>query len=187
MAKRITIPFVGPFSTSRAVSVNNQATVNFMQAIKGQGAKAPIILETPPGLIDLGQLGDGPIRTSQMPNSSIRAGVGDLYGVFGQDLMAQTISSGNLTIGTLNANPGRVPIARGRNFIAMVDGTDGYTYDGVTFAQIVDLDFPANPTHIIYIDGFFVVNESLTDNFYISALEDPTSWNALGRRVTKNP
>jgi hypothetical protein len=98
--------------------------------------------------------------------------------------MVQTDMVGNVTIGTLNANTGRVPIARGRNYIAMVDGTDGYTYDGTTFAQIADPDFPGvsgagAPTHIVYIDGFFVVNDALTDNFFISAVEDPTSWNAL--------
>lgn len=179
MAQRIEIPFVGQTAVSRSVVVNNQATVNFMQAVKGRGAKAPIVLEPTPGLVDLATLGDGAIRTSMMPNSAIRGGANDLYGVYGQKLMAQTILSGNLEIGTLNANPGRVPIARGRTHIAMVDGTDGYTYDGTTFAQITDLDFPANPTHIIYLDGFFIVNESLTDNFYISAVEDPTSWNAL--------
>ena len=31
----------------------------------------------------------------------------------------------------------------------------------------------------MYLDGFFIVNDALTDNFFISAVEDPTSWNAL--------
>lgn len=182
---RTTIPFVGQEAQSRSLAVNNQSTVNFMQAIKGAGAKANYVLESVPGLVDLGALGDGPIRTSQMIGSSIR-GSKDLYGVYGSKLMAQTVSSGNIEIGTLDANPGRVQIARGRNHIAMVDGVAGYTYDGTTFAKITDLDFPGNfaptpgqPTHIIYIDGFFVVNDATTDNFYISALENPTSWNAL--------
>ena len=75
-------------------------------------------------------------------------------------------------------------IARGRSYIMIVDGTDGYTYDGTTFAQITDADFPGqtgagSPTHCVYIDGFFIVNDALTDNFFISAVEDPTSWNAL--------
>ena len=187
MAKRISIPFVGSQAVSRSVAVNNQATVNFMQAIKGKGAKAPIVLESAPGLVDrVGTIGDGAIRTSQMPQSKIRVGATgmDLYGVYGTKLSAETIDVGTLEIGTLNANSGRVPIARGRNFIAMVDGTDGYTYDGTTFAQILDADFPGQtgagaPTHMVYIDGFFVVNDALTDNFFISALEDPTSWNAL--------
>jgi hypothetical protein len=186
MAQRVTIPFVGQTAVSKNVMVQNQETVNFTQSIKGRGAKAPMVLESAPGLIDLGALGNGPLKTSQMVSSDIRGlGVNDLYGVYGSKLMAQTIATGNLEIGTLNGNPGRVPIARGRNYIAMVDGTDGYTYNGTVFAQITDLDFPGNlvpagkPTHIVYMDGFFIVNDANTDNFYISALEDPTSWNAL--------
>jgi len=186
MAQRITIPFIGGQAVSKSVQVNNQATVNFMQAIKGDGAKNRYVLESAPGLIDRSTLGNGAIRTSQMKNSSIRVGGtgSELYGVYGTKLMAQTVSSGNTEIGTLNANTGRVQMARGRTAMMMVDGTDGYYYDGTTFAQIADLDFPGNtgagaPTHCLYLDGFFIVNDSLTDNFFISAKEDPTSWNAL--------
>ena len=185
MAQRITVPFVGQTAVSRSLAVNNQATINFMQAVKGRGAKAPVVLESTPGLVDLEIVGDGAIRSSQMPASAIRAAPAiDLYGVWGSRLIAQTVASGNLDIGGLNANPGRVEMARGRSHIAMVDGTDGYTYDGTTFLQITDLDFPGNtgagaPTHIRYLDGFFIVNDALTDNFFISAVEDPTAWNAL--------
>jgi hypothetical protein len=185
MAKRVQIPFVGQQSVSRSVLVNNQETVNFMNAIKGSGAKAPIVLETAPGLVDLGSsvIGNGPLRSPQMVNSKIRAAavVGDLYGVFGDRLIQQTNDIGNIDVGTLNStgDSGTVRMARGRSHIMMVDGTDGYTYDGTTFAQITDPDFPSNPTHCIYIDGFFVVNDADTDNFFISAVEDPTDWNAL--------
>jgi len=186
MANRITIPFVGGQAVSKSVQVNNQATVNFMQAIKSQGAKNNYVLESAPGLIDRSSLGDGPIRTSQMVNSSIRAAAtsGELYGVYGTKLMAQTETAGNAEIGTLDASPYRVQIARGRTYIALVDGVSGYTFDGTTFAKIADLDFPGvsaagKPSHMIYLDGFFIVNDALTDNFFISAKEDPTSWNAL--------
>lgn len=185
-SQRIQIPFVGQQAVSRSVIVNNQATVNFMQALKGRGAKAPMVLETAPGLVTRGPCGNGPIRTGQMVSSKIRVGAteNELYGVYGDNLVAQTLTAGNITVGTLNANPGRVRIARGRNYIALVDGVDGYTYNGTTFAQIADLDFPGNtgagaPTFILYLDGFFIVNDALTDNFYISGLEDPTVWNAL--------
>ena len=186
MAQRIIVPFVGQQAVSRFVGVNNQATVNLIQSIKGPGAKAPVVLESAPGLVDRSALGDGPIRTGKMMSSTIRAAStgAELYGVYGSRLMAQTAALGNIDVGTLNTNPGRVRMARGRNFLAMVDGADGYTYDGTTFAQIVDLDFPGNtgagsPTHMLYLDGFFIVNDALTDNFFISALENPTIWNAL--------
>lgn len=179
MSQKISIPFVGGFSTSRSLLVNNQATVNFMQAVKGGGAKKEYILESTPGLVDLGNIGTGPIRSPKMINSNIRGQGEELFGVYGTKLMAQTVSQGNIEIGDLAASSNKVVMARGRNYVAMVDGAKGYTYDGTTFAEIADLDFPDNPTHIIYLDGFFIVNDADTDNFYISAKEDPTSWNAL--------
>jgi hypothetical protein len=186
-ATRVSIPFVGPVSVSRSVQVNNQATVNLMQAVKGPGAKAPVVLETAPGLVpSISSVGAGPIRSAQMVSTKIRPAsvANDLCGVFGDELIAQTTDIGNLTIGTLNSSTGQVRMARGRNYIMIVDGVDGYTWDGTTFAQITDLDFPGvtgagSPTHVVYLDGFFIVNDSLTDNFFISAVEDPTSWNAL--------
>jgi len=152
-----------------------------MQAVKGVGAKAPVILESAPGLLDLGTVGDGAIRSAKMVSSGIRSGstANELYGVFGTKLVAMTTDVGNIEIGTLSTSSGQVQIARGRSHIMIVDGANGYTYDGTTFAAIADLDFPASPSHVVYLDGFFIVNDSTTDNFYISAVEDPTSWNAL--------
>jgi hypothetical protein len=186
--QRIQIPIIGGQAVSRSVVVNNQATINFIQAIKGQGAKAPIVLETAPGYVDRGMVGDGPIRTGLMVNSRIRPAsvAGELYGVYGSKLIAHTSNIGNLEIGTLTGLGlgDRVRMARGRQYIAMVDGVNGWTFDGTTFAQITDLDFPGQagpgaPTFMVYLDGFFIVNDALTDNFFISAVEDPTSWNAL--------
>lgn len=188
MAQRTTIPIIGQEAQSRSLSVNNQKTVNLMQAMKGRGAKNQYILETVPGLVDLFALGDGPIRSSKMISSKIRTAATsmELYGVWGSKLMVLTPVPSQIELGTLNSNPGRVRMARGRNNIAMVDGIDGYTYDGTSFAQITDVDFPGQsgrpnglPTHIIYIDGFYVVNDADTDDFLISALEDPTDWNPL--------
>lgn len=184
MAMKMNIPIVGGQAVSRNIQVNNQDTVNLMAAVKGRGAKAPVVLETIPGNVFRSTVGDGPIRSSRMVASSVRGAGTDLYGVFGDKLVAMTESSGDTVVGTLNANPGRVVMARGRTSIMLVDGTDGYTYDGTTFAQIADADFPdgaagAAPTHCVYIDGFFVVNDANTDSFFISAVEDPTDWNAL--------
>lgn len=186
-SRRIQVPFIGGQAVSRSVVVNNQVTDNFIQALKGEGAKAPIVLETAPGYVDLGAVGDGPIRTGLMVNSRVRPAsvANELYGVYGSKLIAHTTDIGNLDLGTLTSPTGtRVRITRGRNYVAMVDGVNGWTWDGTTFAQITDLDFPGQtgagaPTFLVYLDGFFIVNDALTDNFFISGLEDPTTWNAL--------
>ncbi len=183
MAKRQTIPFIGPQAVSKSVAVNNQETVNFIHSIQGRGAKAPVVLESAPGLVDLAAAGDGPLRTPQMVNFK-----GELYGVFGRDLVSiddDLVVTVRSTF-KLDDVATTCSIARGRNFVMVVDSSKGYTWDGTTFATITDLDFPANftPTagvvsHVTYLDGFFIVNNNLSDLWYISSIEDPTAWNAL--------
>ena len=186
MPRRATIPFVGQTAEDRAVSVNNQLTLNMQVEMKGNGAKAPAVLETIVGIIDDGPAGDGPLRTPQMPKwKSPADGIERTYGVFGTQLLAIDENLTVTVVGTLTGNSGIARIARGRNFLLITDTTAGYTYDGTTFAAIADLDFPTNfvppgrVTHCVYLDSFFIINDAETDNFYISAVEDPTDWNAL--------
>ena len=104
---------------------------------------------------------------------------GKMYGVSGAELLSVDVNESVVSIGTLDTSGGRVSIREGRNHIALVDGVSGYTYDGTTFAKITDPDFPSNPTHITYLDGCFIVNSENSDQFNISANEDPTAWSSL--------
>jgi hypothetical protein len=64
--------------------------------------------------------------------------------------------------------------------LMIVDGTYGYifTYTTNVFAQITDGDFPT-PGTLTFIDGYFIVNKVNTQQFYISALYDGSSWAPL--------
>lgn len=182
MSQRITIPFVGGTNKSKVVSVNNTATVNLINSIKSQGAKALVILENAPGLIDRGSAGNGACRTPQMyewfdDTETL------LYGVWGDKAVSIDKDYNVVELGTLENSGGTVRMARGRDHVMWVEGTAGWTWDGSSFLQITDLDFPTEfpgtVTHVVYMDGFFIVNHAEKDDFYISAKEDPTSWNAL--------
>ena len=112
----------------------------------------------------------------------------ELYGVFGRDLVSidKDLVVSIRSSFKMDDVPTTCSIARGRNFVMVVDGVKGYTWNGTTFATISDLDFPANftptaaeVTHTTYLDGFFIVNNKLSDLWYISAIEDPTTWAGL--------
>ena len=185
--RRQTIPFVGQESRLRSFQVDTQQTRNFITRILNPGAKQIAVLESAPGLVELGQSGDGACRSPRFvewthPVDKTK----DSYSVFGSDVVRLSVASGPVSIGSIPTGTASVRIARGRTHLLFVDGSHGYTYDGTTFAQIADLDFPdadsspaSSPTHCVYIDGFFVVNDALNDNFFLSDIEDPTSWNAL--------
>ena len=180
------VPFIGQTAQDRAVSVNAQLTLNMQVEQKAGGAKAQFVLETIAGIIDEGVAGTGPCRTRQIPKwINPVDGIERAYAVFGDELIAIDDSLNTTVIGTLAGSSGQANIARGRNYLFITDTTAGYTYDGTTFAAIADLDYPTNfvpagrTTHAVYLDGFFITNDADTDNFYISAVEDPTDWNAL--------
>jgi len=103
----------------------------------------------------------------------------DLYGISGNVFFSINPLDVVTTIGTLNTSAGWCVIAVGRAYIMITDGTNGYTYDGTTFAVISDLDYPDDASHCAYLDSRFIINDTGTDQFYISAAEDPTSWSAL--------
>lgn len=71
-------------------------------------------------------------------------------------------------------------MAPGRNYLMMVDGTNGYYTDGATLTQITDADFPDTPTHCTYLDGYFIVNDADTDDWFINTTtENPINWDPL--------
>jgi hypothetical protein len=74
-----------------------------------------------------------------------------------------------------------VSIADNGTQMMIVDGTYGYIYNTSTnvFAQITDVDFPANPVTVTFLAGRFVVNLVGSSRFYVSDLYDGLSWDAL--------
>lgn len=175
MAQRQKIPFLGGTLKDRSLSVNNQLTDNLITSVKGPGAKQQVVLETAPGLITRGSITAGGANRARKWLSW--KGLG--YAVFGNTLYSISNIYAIAVIGTLNTNSGQVVMARGRTAIMITDGTNGYSYDGSTFAEITDPAYPDDATHCVYIDGAFIVNDPDTDNFFRSDQEDPTTWNAL--------
>lgn len=173
MPQRLQIPFTGGEFESRAPNVNAQRTVNLYPEITQAGGKNKVVLFSTPGLNKQTTAGVGPIRSNMVKFGD------ELYLVTKDEWYAIDASNSTTDVGTLNTESGRCVQAAGRDYIMVVDGTNGYTYDGTTFAQIGDADFPDGATHVTYLDGYFIVNKPDSDQWFISANEDPTDWAAL--------
>jgi hypothetical protein len=173
---RQSIPILGPSSVNSVIQVNPQKTVNMYLKAEGAGAKHPFTLRHTPGLFLKETATGGTGRSNGVMFDS------RLFFIIGEKLCSIDTNGILSEVGTLLTSSGRVDIVAGRDYILLTDGTYGYAWDGVTFTaniQATDADFPDNPTHCEYLDGFFLVNESGTDNFYKSASENPLSWDAL--------
>jgi hypothetical protein len=172
------IPVLGPSSKNSVIQVNPQLRINLFLKKEGAGAKALFSLRHTPGLIlkDTATSGTGRSNGVQWDNKD--------WFVIGQKLVSIDSNGIMVEVGDLLTAGSRCELAAGRDHIMVVDGTYGYAWDGATFTsniQSADSDFPDNPSHCRYLDGFFLVNEVGTGNFYKSASENPVAggWDAL--------
>lgn len=170
---RVPIPVTGPSFRSRSPNANSQRTINLYPKKESPGAKSVIGLYHTPCLNYEVTGGIGPTRSDFVKWKN------KAYQVNGSELISIDSNNTKTVIGLLNTAGGMVVIDKGRDHIAIVDGTNGYTYDGTTFAQIADADFPNGATYIAYRGGRWIVNTPNSDQWQESDSEDPTAWDPL--------
>lgn len=119
--------------------------------------------------------------TQPSGGSAIGRGVynwlGIVYSIFGSLLY-----KGNTSIGTVDTTNGVYRFSStsgGTPRMVLGNGVKAYTYDGTTFAQITDVDFPA-----AFYKGWAYLDKTLyvmyaPNNILGSGLDDPTSWDPL--------
>lgn len=177
------IPFVGPTYQMEAFSFDHQRCVNLYAIASESGtSSSPSALRSTPGLKMFSSLGDGPIRGGIESQ-------GRVFFVSGNAFFELSSDGTSTNRGTLNTFTSRVQIADNPTQIMIIDGTDGYIFTKTTdsFAQISDGDFPT-PSSLTFQDGYFIVSAADTNNFYISALNNGLSWDALdSTTVEGNP
>jgi hypothetical protein len=168
------IGLVGPSYQQRSLPFNAQRTINLYPIFDQQAVEVAALFGTP-GLGSFALTGSGPTRQC-FASSNGRA-----FSVSGTELY-EVLSNGTSVLrGTLDTFRGNISIDENLNQLALCDGTNVYilTYATNAFQKVTDPDLPASVGTITYIDGYFVVNQNNTGRFYISALNDGLSWNAL--------
>jgi len=83
--------------------------------------------------------------------------------------------------GTLGGSPDRVMMTHNRTQITiLLSNGDSYYYDtvGDTFAQITDIDYQ-DASSVTTLNGYTIFSKRESDQFFISALNDTTSYSAL--------
>lgn len=169
---RVNLSFVGPQAENRTGVISAQKTVNWYPTVESRGSKTVTALQPCPGLKALVSVGPGPCRGNGVVFRD------KAYFVSGDKLVSIDSNDVGTVIGTLGTSAGYVSMTAGFSQLCLVDGVEGYTYDGSTFAKITDADFPV-ADYVEWIDNYFIVNSSGTGKFYISALDDATTWAAL--------
>lgn len=167
------INLAGGSKQQYSLPFNAERTVNLYPIGDPAGADNASLYNTA-GLDLFANVGLGAIR------GSYSAGNGRAFVVSGSELY-EVFADGTSTLrGSLLGSSGIVTIAENGVQLGVCDGDKVYifTYATDTFAVVTDADLPSVGA-IDYIDSYFVVNENNTGRFYISALLDGTSWDAL--------
>ena len=173
--------FVGSTYTAPSGNVSMERCVNFypeVHTVPGTTPKARISLMPTPGLSLWATIGSGPIRGMFYQD-------GRLYVVSGIEFYeVVAASTGTLYSPTVEASVQPVSFSSngtGGNQLFLVSGSKGYTFNTSTntFALISDADFPSSVVMGGFTDGYSVVLRRNTSQFYYSALNNATSWDAL--------
>ncbi len=174
MAGNRVIQCVGPsYMLVDRKSAVQRAIGLYMRQVEGLGEDRQVVLDSAPGLTLFADLG-----------ASTRGAycTGTRYFVVAGATLYEMLGGVGVSRGTLSTGSGYVSMKHGRDQLILVDGSDGYALTLATnvFAQITDPDFRGsqwveelNGT-FIFIDPYFG-----KDQFYISAIDDGTNFDAL--------
>lgn len=171
------ISLFGIGQASKSPFVTAKQLTNIYCEVRPQGEKSSLVAYGTPGLsAPLVDFGATPIRGGlEFPSMSVCFVVH--RGVF-YEVNNAGVSTNR---GTLLTTTGRVSMSDNGVQVMIVDGSFGYIYNTVTnvFAQITDVDFPANPVTVTYLGRRFVVNFIGSGRFYCSDIDNGLAWQAL--------
>ena len=170
----IPIGLVGPTYQQRSLPFNAQRTINFWPIFDQQGKEVSALYGTP-GLELFGTAG------AQGHRQAFTSSNGRCFFVAGSTLYEVLADGSTASRGTLLSSIGNISMDENNVQLGICDGQRLYTltYSNNTFAQVTDSDLPSSVGFLTVIDGYFVVVENDSGRFYISSLNDGTSWDAL--------
>lgn len=172
MAGNRIIQCVGPsyFLEDRKSAVQ-RAIGLYMRQVEGVGEDRPVVLDSAPGLTLQFTLPDT-VRGSYSTGSR-------WFVVAGSGLYELTSGSA-VSMGSLASVSGYVSMKHGRSQLVLVDGPNGYVLnlDTNIFTQITSSAWRGS-NFVEELNGTFIFVDPNTDQFYISAIDDGTSFDAL--------
>lgn len=169
---------VGTRSESWAITA--QSRINCLISPQKEMDRTEFALIGRPGLsLFSSSIGTNPSRGMWAVNS-LTAPL--LFTVHGNTLLSIDNGGAVATIGTLTTSTGDVSMVDNGTNLVLVDGTNGYYYNMVTPAglvQIVDGNFTTTPGTVTYQNTYFIVSATTGRQFQASANDDPVTWPAI--------
>lgn len=158
---------------SRSLPLSAMRCVNCFLEKQPPGAKGQTPLFGTPGLTAWVTLPKGPVR-------GLWNFQGTLYAVSGDTLYRVNSAGGYKALGSGIAGSGVVSISDNGVQVMVVNGQGGFLVDATDhFQQVQNANF-YSAAKVLFFDGYFVFDRKGTNEFFVSALYDGTSYNGLG-------
>jgi hypothetical protein len=156
----------------RSLPVSAQRCLNWMAEMEPKDAKSPIVLLPTPGLVRFTQLPTGPVRGLRIMGSYLFAVSG--VSVYRVDVAGAVLLLGNIADGTA------VTMADNGTQLAIVvpETQQAWVATTTTLTQITAAAF-GGASSVTAIDGYGVFTSPDSTQFFISALNDMTTFDAL--------
>lgn len=157
-----------------ARSFDAQNAKNLYAVVSESGSsKTRVALRSTPGLKSFCTLGGGPIRGGLEAN-------GRAFFVSGSSFYEALSDGTSILHGALDTLTGIVQLQENPTQIMIIDGLKGYIFTKSTnaFTEITDVNFPV-PSSLTFQDGYFIVSEKDSSKYYISSINNGSTWGAL--------
>lgn len=168
------LPFAIQSYRHRSLPISAQRLINVFVEPQPEDAKARLPLLLSPGLRQFSSVANSIMRGQHVMGSDLYSVIGD--GVFRTDVNGAVASLGTIPLGgpvSLDSN--------GESLCIVIPETrQGFVVDRTlgTITQITDADFPG-AISVCVIDGYFVFVKPDSTEFFLSAINDPLTFNAL--------
>ena len=173
--------FVGPTYSIRSTTLAMERCINlFPESLEVPWERAQIYYLPTPGLVTKLTLPDVPTRGLFYQDGRAFAVSGTSFYEIYQDYTYHKYG----TVALDSAPASMVSNGYGGHQLLVLSGGSGYIFDLIanTFTPIDTVTYPAFPTTAIlcgFIDGYFVVLDSVANTMHLSGLFDGLSWSGL--------
>lgn len=171
------MPLFGIGMQSKTPVITAKLLTNVYAEYRPQGEKTSVVGIGFPGYDLFTDFGATPVRGMEAVEQN------DLLYTVHRGVFWELNNAGaQINRGMIGTTSGSVGMSHNQTQVMVVDGVTGYIYDITTpatpIAAITAPGFPANPTSVTFLNGFFIVG---LDNgrFYTSSINDGTAWDAL--------
>ena len=176
--KAVDFPLATQTSQERSVEQDNSYIINYYVTFDPRGTKQ--IMHNPAPGYTLRYT----LSTSSDPIRMIYSDQNSAYSyclAFNSSLV-YLLDKGlrTIVVGNLNTSSGFIGVTSSTSQVLIVDGANGYVYDinALTTTPIVSDNFLPNPLDCVFFNNYFVVCQSNSNQWFISAAGSASTWNA---------